>query len=248
MIRWILLGIAGFLVILLFRLPAGWFSAQLPPQVQCEGLGGTVWRGRCQGLAIDQGVPNLPPLRIDSLSWALHPAALLRGRISADVVLLRGDGEARARVTRGAAGRLDVHDLRGQLRIDRQLLPPLPSGWQGIAVFDGVQLTLEGSDIARLSGAAELRGLADPTSANLGSYRLEFGSPEGLPPFAGTVRSLEGPLSLDARITVQQDTSWVMEGTVAAGRDTPPALARMLQMLGPGDAGGARPFSIAGAR
>jgi hypothetical protein len=247
-IRWILLGLAGFLVILLVRLPAGWFSGQLPPQIRCDGLGGSVWRGDCEGLAIDQGMPNRAPLRIDSLHWKLHPAALLLGRLSADVVMLRGEGEARATVTRGAGGLLDVQGLQGQMQIDRDLLPPLPPGWRGVARFEEVQLRLDGSTIGQLSGAAELRDMTDATAARLGSYRLDFGTQPQSPPFHGTFRSLDGPLTMEGRITLEADTSWVLEGTVAARPDTPPALARMLQVLGPADASGARPFSIAGAR
>jgi hypothetical protein len=84
MTRWLLLGLAGFLAILVVRLPAAWFAGQLPGQIRCEGLGGTVWHGDCDGMSIDQGLPNRAPLGIDALQWTLHPAAMLRGRVSAD--------------------------------------------------------------------------------------------------------------------------------------------------------------------
>jgi general secretion pathway protein N len=248
MIRWLVLGLIGFLAILLVRLPADWFAAQLPPQIRCDRIGGTVWRGDCEGLSIDQGVANRPALRIDALHWSLQPLALLRGRVRAEVQLLRGDGAAQATLTRGAGGLLDVESLRGELRIDRQLLPPLPAGWQGVAHFGDVTLQLDGSNIAQLRGSAELRSLTDATGSSLGNYQLDFGTQVQSPPFKGTLRSSDGPLQMQGQLVLESDTSWVLDGTVAARPDTPESLARMVQMLGPADAAGARPFSIAGAR
>lgn len=248
MTRWLLLGLAGFLAILVVRLPAAWFAGQLPGQIRCEGLGGTVWHGDCEGMSIDQGLPNRAPLGIDALQWSLHPADLLRGRVSADIELQRGGSVARATVTRGRGGLLDVRSLKGDLRIDRALLPPLPSGWQGVATFEDVTLRLDGSSITQLAGSAVLRGMTDGSSGRLGSYRMDFGSQSQSAPFKGTLRSIEGPLDLQGQLTVQSDTSWVLEGTVTARPDTPPSLSRMLQLLGPADVAGARPFSIAGDR
>jgi hypothetical protein len=124
----------------------------------------------------------------------------------------------------------------------------LPAGWQGVAAFEDITLRLDGSSITQLAGAAELRGMTDGASGRLGSYRIEFGSQSQPAPFKGTLRSVDGPLDLQGNLTVQSDTSWVLEGTVAARSDTPPSLSRMLRVLGPADAGGARPFSIAGDR
>jgi hypothetical protein len=248
MMRWLLLGLVGFLAILLVRLPAAWFGGQLPSQIQCEKLGGTVWHGDCEGMSIEQGIPNRAPLRIDALQWTLRPSALLRGRVSADIELLRGDSTAHATVTRGRGGLLDVRALKGDLRMDRALLPPLPAGWQGVATFEDVTLQLDGSSITELAGAAELRGMTDGASGRLGSYRIEFGSQSQSAPFKGTLKSTDGPLDLQGQLTVQSDTSWVLEGTVTARPDTPPSLERMLRLLGPADVAGARPFSIAGDR
>jgi hypothetical protein len=128
MMRWLLLGLVGFLAILVVRLPATWFAGQLPAQIRCEGLGGTVWQGDCEGMSIDQGLPTRAPLGIDALQWTLHPADMLRGRVSADIELQRGGSVAHATVTRGRGGLLDVRALKGDLRIDRALLPPLPVG------------------------------------------------------------------------------------------------------------------------
>jgi Type II secretion system (T2SS), protein N len=248
MMRWLLLGLVGFLAILAVRLPAAWFGGQLPAQLHCEGLGGTVWHGDCEGLSIEQGIPNRPPLRIDALQWTLRPTALLRGRVSADIELLRGDSTARATVTRGRGGLLDVRSLHGDLRIDRALLPPLPAGWQGVVTFENVTLQLDASSITQLAGAAVLQDMTDGAAGRLGSYRIEFGSLGQAAPFKGTLRSIEGPLDLQGQLTVQSDTSWVLEGTVQARSEAPPSLARMLRVLGPADAIGARPFSIAGER
>jgi hypothetical protein len=41
----IIAGVAVFLVILFFYLPASWFASVLPAQVKCRELGGSIWNG-----------------------------------------------------------------------------------------------------------------------------------------------------------------------------------------------------------
>ncbi|MDR2214929.1 MAG: type II secretion system protein N [Nevskiaceae bacterium] len=244
--RWLLLGLAAFFTMLLIRLPAAWFARALPSQLQCDALAGSVWRGQCMGLSIAQGVAERPPLRMDALNWSLHPLALLRGQISADVDLVRGQDQAHALVIHAGGAQIDVQHLNGSLRIDRQLLPPLPAGWKGVAVFDDVGLKLDGSMILELSGVGQLSNLTDAAGESLGSYQLDFGSQPQTAPFSGQFQSLEGPLQLQGRITLQANTGWLLEGTVAAQSTTPAELARMLELLGPADASGKRPFSMEG--
>ena len=76
MMRAALLGLAAFLVVLLVRLPARWFTPLLPAAAQCQAASGTVWRGACEGLSLSDGKSQ--PLVLQQLRWNIHPAALFR--------------------------------------------------------------------------------------------------------------------------------------------------------------------------
>ena len=167
-----------------------------------------------------------------------------RGQAAAHVELQRGSGNASAEVQAGAGGSLDVRNLNGALQVDRELLPPLPRGWRGEAAFRDIAFRLEGSNLVRLAGAAQLRQLVDERGSALGSYELDFGAQDQPAPFSGRLRSLDGPLDVDASVRLEASTAWQMEGTVMATGTAPAQLARQLEALGPADASGRRRFSI----
>ncbi|MGH8286318.1 MAG: type II secretion system protein N, partial [Steroidobacteraceae bacterium] len=55
-----------------------------------------------------------------------------------------------------------------------------------------------------------------------------------------------GPLNVTGSLRLTREPGFVLDGLVAARPDASPELARQLQYLGAPDAGGRRPFSIAG--
>jgi len=242
--RWIAVAVLGFLLMVLARAPARWVQDKLPPRIHCASLLGTVWNGRCNGLAIDQAVAGRAPLAIDSMQWNLHPLPLLRGSVAADVKLWRGDGEATAQVQRGLGGALEVRALNGQLAVDRALLPPLPAGWQAEVAFRDVAFALDGNLLTRLTGSGRLVNVTDTRGSSLGSYELDFGQEPHDAPFNGRLRSLDGPVKVDAAVVLAANTGWEMNGTVIASATAPASLERMLAQLGPPDAAGRRTFSI----
>jgi hypothetical protein len=45
-------ALAGFVVVLIARLPVRWAAPLLPPQLHCATLAGTVWNGACEGASV----------------------------------------------------------------------------------------------------------------------------------------------------------------------------------------------------
>ena len=66
----IIAGVAVFLVILFFYLPASWFASVLPAQVKCRELGGSIWHGECLGL-------TLQDTQLGDATWNLAPGRAL---------------------------------------------------------------------------------------------------------------------------------------------------------------------------
>lgn len=74
----ILAGTASFLLASLPQLPASLLLQALPADLplQVQGIGGTLWQGYASNL-------TWQPLSLTNVDWALHPAALLQGKIAA---------------------------------------------------------------------------------------------------------------------------------------------------------------------
>lgn len=237
-----LLGIGAFLLALLIVLPVRWVAPLLPPAVRCTAWQGSVWRGQCNGLEV-AATPQ--PVQLDELRWRLQPLALLRLSLAAQVQLSGSAGSAEGHVERRAGGALLLRDVALRARVNRQLLGVLPAGWQGQLETSALALRLDGNTLHELAGAIVLRELVDGRGQQLGSYRLTF--PAGsAAPWTGALQDDSGPFEVRARLVVQADRSWAMDGTVlprdAAGR----AFEPQLQLLGPRDASGRYRLSVSG--
>src|SRR5258705_7158333 len=71
-------GLAVFLGVLVFYLPASWFAAALPAQVRCTELGGSIWNGECLGL-------TLAGTRLGDATWNLAVGRAFTGRLVGDL-------------------------------------------------------------------------------------------------------------------------------------------------------------------
>lgn len=230
-------------------LPASLAARLLPAAVHAEDFSGSVWHGsagRITANAQDLG----------SIEWHLHPAALLRLRVGADLRwVLRGfvlDGA----VSLGRDG-LIASDVRGGGPIEDLRGMGLPAGWRGSAqirikelraAFSGPTASLRAvvgeiavSDLT----AAQLAGGAD-----LGGYSLQFADPALGPDSDATGRIADsgGPLSIDAEIRVSvKRRSAMLSGTVqerAAASEALRAQVDELSRLHPRDAQGRLPVDF----
>jgi general secretion pathway protein N len=228
----------------LARLPAGLVSALLPGTVHCESAAGTIWRGSCDELRSGDFV-------LADLHWTLHPAALLRARVRADLSSQDPRATGQARATLHADGELELEGLDARLPL-QDGLSLFPAGWDGTLELAIEHATVHNGRLLALQGRATLRQLrsANPPT-ELGSFELDIPAPSGAAadatqPIVGNLRDVDGPLSLQGQARLSSDGSYEFSGTVAAHGGASADLQQALQLLGPPDAQGRYPFSLAG--
>lgn len=235
----LLLAVLVFLGTLLARLPARTLLPLLPTQISCQMPIGTVWQGGCTQL-------RSGPLTLTSVSWSLHPSALLRGRLSAQLSSAdpRASGQAAVEVSHD--GELAVHDLAAQLAL-KDGLSVLPHGLGGTVLLQVAHARLQHGDLTQLEGSVRVLQLrSESQAADLGSFELSFPPAEPGAPVQGRLFDLGGPLSVSGQLRLTRGGGYDLSGTVAARPGANPDLVQALQLLGPADAQGRRTFSLAG--
>ena len=229
------LGVAVVLAFAIVTLPASLVASRLEPLgVTAVAWSGSIWSGAATGVAW-RGAP------LGELRWRIAPLALLRARLGAHVELLRPDGRVDADVLASRSGTLEITNATVDLPIEAfgGLPLGLPKGWP-----TEVQGTL---DVDTLIAPP-------PRNASIGSYHAVLPDPQAPGSQAGTtttgisarITDKEGPFAVDGRLTLGPGRDFLLEGTLAPRGDTPPALRRSLEILGPPDAAGRRPFSVSG--
>ncbi|HEY6484310.1 MAG TPA: type II secretion system protein N [Steroidobacteraceae bacterium] len=236
-----IVGVLAFCAILIARLPASWVVPGHSANFACADAQGTVWNGTCVGASVQQQA-------IGDVSWQMHPARLLAGKLDATVILTRPAGLARARVELGLHDELTAREVRADLPLDRTLIPQLPAGMHGHIHANLALLRVVGRTVKAVEGTIEARDLEQGAGADtqpLGSYSLEFpaGADNRLP--TGALRDLGGPLEVQGSIRLTPEPGFDLQALVKARADAPAELAREIQYLGSPDAQGRRPFSLA---
>lgn len=237
---------AAFVLVVIVEFPARWAAAALPRGASCAQLSGTLWRGACAGLT-ERGAP------LGDLTWSIHPLRLLTGALSADISLTRAAGDARARIDLGFTGRVAARDVHAVFPLDHSLLPAVPPSTHGSVQADLSSVRWDGRRITAVSGRIDVRGLTGERGEPLGDYRLAF--PRSLSGAApgkasadpvGRLRDLGGPFAVDGTVRLTGEPGYVIDAQVAPRPGAPPDIVNALRFLGTPDAGGRRPFSLAG--
>jgi Type II secretion system (T2SS), protein N len=237
----ILLAAVAFVTIIVLRLPASWLQSRLPKAVHCQSLEGSVWAGRCQQLLWDDS--HGTALQLDSVGWTVRPLKLLSGRLGVALRLARGADQITADVVANRT-EVSIENLAGNAKLNHALVRALPEGWQGELRAQNIAATLVNGRLRSLGGIARVDALTDASGATLGSYELQMDAVV-TPPFTGKLQDKGGALALEASVTIAEDFSWQIDGSIAA-RAGAQQWADKLQALGAADAAGRRPFSVAG--
>jgi hypothetical protein len=239
-----LLAGAGFIGVLVSRLPARWLLSLASSTISCSVVDGSVWAGTCAGMAV-QGRP------IGDVLWTLHPLALLAGKLGAHVVLTSGPILAQADVEARGSSNVTARNVVADLPLDPAAIPLVPPTLRGTAHLDLARVTLAGGTITQLHGRIELHDIEEHTrgTTRLGSYSITFPEGQGIPP--AQLHDLGGgPLSVvgTVQLTLQPGFRgrYTVQGLVAARPGAPAELKQNLMMLGSPDAQGMRPFAQEG--
>ncbi len=236
----ILLAVLVFAAVLLWHLPAGWVVPELAPELTCASVAGTLWNGYCSGARV-RGVA------LDQLTWQVHPRALLRGRLSAQLAAVRGTASASGEVSVSRHGPLRARDLHARLPLEPALLPILPPYITGTLEADIARLKVaRDGAVERLQGRVTVRHLIDSSGevTPLGSFAVTF--PDSPDEPVGRLHDLGGPLALTGTLRLTGQPGYVLRAQVAARAGAAPSLLQALQYLGAPDADGRRPFALAG--
>ena len=235
----LLLAAIVFLITLLVRLPARALLALLPADVTCAGPSGTVWLGSCEELRVGA-------MPLAGLSWALHPAAMLRLRLAADLSSQDPAAHGQAQLEFAPNGDLAISALAASVAVP---------GRSGLAAGIGtasLQLSIDSARIqaghlVALVGTIDLLQLhlGNPP-AELGDFELKF-APSKAATMAGQLRDLNGPLSVSGILQLSPAGAYQLEGSVAPKPGASEDVTRTLQILGPADAEGRRTISLAGS-
>jgi hypothetical protein len=242
-LRVVLLGAVAFVIALIIVFPASWLRRALPAGTQCASWNGSLWRGQCTGLA--WSAPGAPPVQLDSLSWRVHPLALLRARLALDAELNGAGWRASGKVLLGRGNLLHVEDLSATGLLDRNLLGALPAGWKARFEARAIALELRDRTLQQIGGTLTARELTDAQGTRLGDYQLQF-APQASAPFTGNLRDLGGPIALAAQLTIKADRAWMLDGTASLRPGSPPQLARLLDQFNTADLSGRRRILLEG--
>lgn len=239
----IALGVGAYIVFALATLPASLLTSRLGKYgVAASGVEGTVWKGRAQVL-------QAAGANLGNATWNLHVLALFTARLQADLELNRNDGFARGIVAASPGGKLHLSKLNASLPLSALPAGGLPGGWTGMLKLKLADLVLEKGWPTSVDGTVEAMDLTGPARrpANIGSYKLVFAPAQNTADtLSGALTDLGGPLQIAGTLQLKNDRSYLIEGFVTTRPTTPRDVADALQMLGPPDAQGRRPFSIAG--
>jgi len=227
-----------FLVTLVVRLPAALVAGLLPAPLHCEDASGTLWSGAC-------GQLRSGTFSVSDLTWTLHPSALLRLSIAADVESADPALRGHAAIDYSRGGLLSMTQLNASAALQRGALLGLPV--TGVVVLALPQASVLEGHVRSLQGSITLQQLhiANPPT-DLGDFELQF-APQGAgDPMIGQLRDVNSPLSVAGQLRLLPSGAYELSGTLAAHDPQDAHLNQVLQLLGPADAQGRHAFSLAG--
>jgi hypothetical protein len=225
-----LIGVLAVLVVVIAVLPASLANKFLPPALRAEDFSGTLWHGSAGRISVagrDAG----------ALEWHVHPLALLKFRLDADLHWVKGsfvvDGAA-------AFSRSDFQasELRGGGPLADLATFGVAPGWRGLAEIRirNIAADLAGPrpSLRAAVGEIDVSDMSSPQVAggsDIGSYALTFDDASLTANGEARAALVDkgGPLSLDASITLTpQSRTGMLSGTVKERAEASPALRKEL--------------------
>ena len=239
--KWlVLLGIMTFVGGVLLTFPANvayqWFA---PEQLRLKGVSGSIWNGRATEGALGDAY-------FRDLRWQARPSQLLTGNMAIDVSVQSPAGPIRTTAKAGLSGQLQLLDTSGTLTLSA-VHPSLQAGGvDGILRLDMQSLALENGFPVEALGTVTIERLIATAvgSETIGDFKASFSTEtDGI---VGLVEDVDAVLSVDGRLVLSPNRSYVLNGSVASKPRTPVVIQQNLRFLGSADANGRRPFRFEG--
>jgi hypothetical protein len=241
----VLLGVLVLSAATVFVLPASMITHFLPAQVHAEDFSGSLVHGAAGRLKVNAREAG-------AIEWRLHPLALLRLAIVADIhwvkVAFVIDGTVELS-TRSVA----AHDVRGGGPIENLGDLGLAAGWRGSVHLAFAEAS---SDYRKLDSAAGKIDVANLSAADiiagedLGSYELQLAAgavaPDGT--ITANLTDTGGPVEAQAQIRYSPATrTGMLSGTLKERPEASLGLRNQLNNLSqlrPRDASGRFPVEL----
>lgn len=227
------MAVLTLLAIVVAALPASLLGRFLPAGVAAADFSGTIWHGsagRVTAGGRDAG----------ALEWHLHPAALSRLRLGADLHWVKGSFELDGTIEAGR-GDLSASGIQGGGPIADLAALGIPGGWHGTASVRLQKLSADfspqGAGLRAAIGEIDLADASSPqvaAGADLGSYALTFNDPALGSDDQATADLADtgGPLSVRASITLTPKArTGLVSGSIAERGEIPDALRRELDQI-----------------
>lgn len=231
-LRYTTIGLIAFIVGLIAFLPArvaaGWAEQAAP--LSFGGVTGTVFHGRASYVSGPGGA-------VENLDWTVHPAALLLGRLSADLEINSDLGGFSAQASRSLFGQTTLKNITGSAS----------AGW--LAKLGGYTFLPLSADVRVDIGEAsfddDLRFDALSGEIRVANTRWElFNPPVPLGRFTtalsaaedgvrATIKESQGPLALDGQLSTDETRRYQMDVRLRARAGADERLGQMLEQLGP---------------
>lgn len=239
-----LIGLLVFVVLLIATLPARVLLDRIPI-VSASGVGGSLWSGHAETLAV-QGVS------LGRADWRLFALPLLKGQLQIEAQVSPPGGRGRAQCVITLRQEVTCSRVDVSLPLQSLQLASLPQGWSGHLSAELSHLAIKEGWPVAIAGRVDVQDIqkmAATGASPFGSFRLEFPAPQVTPNdgLTGVLQDTGGPLNVVGTLRLQPDRTYVIDGHVAARGDAAPDVARAIEYLGTPDAQGRREFSLAGS-
>jgi general secretion pathway protein N len=244
---WLALGVGAYLAFTLAAFPAGTALRWFAPQIELNGIRGTLWSGS----AANGKIGSMP---LQDLRWNVRAWTLLTGHVGANVEARLSDGFVSTALT-ASTRHVQFNDLRGGTSLDT-LATVLPvRGMRGQASVALSSLEIENGWPTRVLGQLKLAGLeVAPFGANggasmvpLGDYTITFGE---APPRSIAARFVDngGPLEVAGSVTVSPAREYKFDALIKPRAGASEPLVEGLKIMTPDpDSEGRRRLTLTGS-
>jgi general secretion pathway protein N len=239
------LGIAAYIVFLVFTTPASFLAARAraaaPGQVEMSEAKGSLWSGSARARIAAPG----GHLIFDRIEWRFLPERLMGGRLAFDLKAAGHGLVGRGQLARGFT-RWEVRDLTATGEVESLIpLAPLAATWRPEGTLAISTPAMEWDDKeARGTLRAEWKDAAVSLSQvrPLGSYRLDAQADGG--PAKLTIATMDGALRIAGQGTFTPPSKLTISGDARAEGAQARALDPLLDLMGPRRPDGARALEI----
>ncbi len=239
-------GVVSFVLFAISNLPASIVTNQLGEIARTGGVGGTLWSGSVRTLDINGW-------RLSDTRWSMNPAALLLGRLSANVSTRVAGGEISTGASISAFGGISFRDLEatGPLApIAQKFNQPLTGGRYEIELSE---LDVADTWPSSLVGSGRITDVPLNIGGNVGvttgSYSVVFDT-ETVPEdgrLSGILTDDGGPVEVEGNIFLEPPTNYQVQARLKPRPGAPVQISQALKLVGPIDANGRHEISFAGS-